>query len=71
MNPAGTGRMAVALIVLALLAVLDWRTIEPGKMQQVVWLLLGFFALRIVLGWFRSRKMENEAPRRESDRLDV
>ena len=71
MNPAGTGRMAVALIVLALLAVLDWRTIEPGKMQQVVWLLLGFFALRIVLGWFRSRKMENEAPGRESDRLDV
>ena len=71
MNPAGTGRMAVALIVLALLAVLDWRTIEPGKMQQVVWLLLGFFALRIVLGSFRSRKMENEAPGRESDRLDV
>jgi heme A synthase len=68
-NPAGTGRMAVALVVLALLAVLDWRTIEPGKMQQLVWLLLGFFALRIVLGWMRSRKMGNEAPVR--DRADV
>jgi hypothetical protein len=63
--------MAVALTVLALLAVLDWRTIEPGKTQQVVWLLLGFFTLRIVLGWLRSRKIENEAPERESSRLDV
>jgi hypothetical protein len=38
MDPAGDGRMVVALIVLALLAALVWRTMEPGKMQQVTWL---------------------------------
>ncbi len=51
--------MAVALGVLALLAVLVWRTLEPGKIQQLCWLLLGFFAVRVLLGWLRSRKMKN------------
>ena len=55
MNPSGSGRMAVALVVLALLAVLAWRTMEPGQMQQVTWLLLGFFAFRVVLTRLRSR----------------
>jgi hypothetical protein len=55
MNPAGNGRMVVSLAVLALLAVLVWRTMEPGKFQQLSWLLLGFFAFRIVLTRVRSR----------------
>jgi Na+/melibiose symporter-like transporter len=54
MDPAGDGRMVVALIVLALLAALVWRTMEPGKMQQVTWLLLGFFAFRVVLTRMRA-----------------
>jgi hypothetical protein len=55
MNPAGNGRMVVSLAVLALLAVLVWRTMEPGKFQQLSWLLLGFFAFRIVLTRVRPR----------------
>jgi Na+/melibiose symporter-like transporter len=55
MNPAGEGRMIVALVALALLAVLVWRTMEPGKLQQLSWLLLVFFAFRVVLTWRRSR----------------
>jgi hypothetical protein len=55
MNPSGTGRMVVALTVLALLAVLVWRTMEPGRYQQLTWLLLGFFAFRVILGRLRSR----------------
>jgi hypothetical protein len=47
--------MLIALAGLALLAVLAWRTMEPGKFQQLTWLLLGFFAVRIVLGRLRSR----------------
>jgi len=55
MAPSGDGRLVVALVVLAVLAVLVWRTMEPGKMQQVTWLLLGFFAVRVVLTRLRPR----------------
>ena len=55
MNPSGTGRMVVALAAIALLAVLVWRTMEPGKFQSLTWILLGFFAFRVILGWMRSR----------------
>jgi hypothetical protein len=55
MAPSGNGRLVVALVVLGLLAVLVWRTMEPGKFQQLTWLLLGFFALRVVLTRVRSR----------------
>jgi hypothetical protein len=59
--PTGNGRMIVALTVLAILAVLDWRTMEPGRMQQLVWLLLGFFAFRVVLTrWGVRRYGEKE-----------
>ena len=55
LSPAGSGRMSIALVVLGLLAVLVWRTMEPGKFQQLTWILLGFFAFRVILGWMRSR----------------
>jgi hypothetical protein len=55
MAPSGNGRFVVALVVIALLALLVWRTMEPGKMQQLTWLLLGFFAARVVLTRLRSR----------------
>ncbi len=55
MSPAGNGRMVVSLAVISLLAVLVWRTMEPGKWQQFTWLLLGFFAFRIVLTRLRPR----------------
>ena len=55
MAPSGDGRLAVALVVLAVLAVLAWRTMEPGKMQQLTWLLLGFFAVRVIMTRLRSR----------------
>jgi len=55
MAPSGDGRLVVALVVLAVLAVLVWRTMEPGKMQELSWLLLGFFAFRVVLTRMRSR----------------
>jgi len=71
MAPAGTGRMVVALAGLGILALLVWRTIDPGKVQQLAWLLLGFFAARVLIGWLRTRKMGYERPDRDSDRLDV
>jgi hypothetical protein len=47
--------MGIALAVLGVLAVLVWRTMEPGKFQSLTWILLGFFAFRIILGRLRSR----------------
>ncbi|MEG9436915.1 hypothetical protein JAO29_12175 [Edaphobacter sp. HDX4] len=47
--------MAVALAVLGVLAILAWRTMEPGKYQSLTMVLLGFFAFRVALGWLRSR----------------
>jgi hypothetical protein len=49
--------MAIALAVLTVVAVLAWRTMEPGKMQQITWLLLGFFAVRIVLTRLRRDRV--------------
>ena len=56
MAPSGNGRMIVALVVLAVLAVLVWKTIDPGKLQQFSWLLLGFFAFRVLLTRMQARK---------------
>ena len=55
LSPAGSGRMAIALAVLGVLAVLVWQTMEPGKFQSLTWILLGFFAFRVILGRLRSR----------------
>ena len=55
MGPQSSGRLYVSLALLAGLALLAWRTLEPGKAQQVVWLLLAFFAFRIALTRVRSR----------------
>jgi hypothetical protein len=60
MGPRSRGRFVVSLGVLALLGLLVWLTIEPGKMQQVTWLLLGFFAFRIVIANFRSRNSSGD-----------
>jgi len=55
LSPAGSGRMAIALVVFALLGVAAWQTMEPGKFRLLTWILLGFFAFRVVLGRLRSR----------------
>jgi hypothetical protein len=54
-TPASSGRMMVSLIVLAVLALLAWQTMEPGKFRSLTWVLLGFFAFRVMLGRARSR----------------
>ncbi|MGI4827059.1 MAG: hypothetical protein ACRYFU_02555 [Janthinobacterium lividum] len=60
----------MALLVLVLLATLAWRTIDAGKYQQFTWLLLGFFALRVVLSWLQSRKIKTGRSADQNARLD-
>ncbi len=54
-GPRSPGRMWMALGLLVVLCGLAVKTIDPGKVRSVVLLLLGFFALRIVLTGFASR----------------
>ena len=55
LKPAGSGRLAIALAGFAALALAAWWTLEPGKFRSLTWVLLGFFAFRVVLTHLRSR----------------
>ena len=54
-GPRSPGRKWIALGMLLVLAGLAVKTIDPGRVRSVVLLLLGFFALRIVLAAAASR----------------
>ena len=69
--PSGNGRMVVALLVLGTLAVLVWRTMEPGKFQNLTWILLGFFAFRVILTRVQSGRIERKPDSTMDDRQDV
>jgi hypothetical protein len=56
----GGSRKLVALIILAGLSILAWQTLDPGRMRWLVWVLLGGFALRILLTPGPSRYDEGE-----------
>ncbi len=55
MSPAGTGRMVVALVVIGLAALSAFWTMDPGKYRALTFVLLAFFAVRVVLLRRRSR----------------
>jgi len=58
----GGKRKLVALAGLAILALLAWQTMDPGKVRMLVFVLLGGFALRIALTNGRSRYDVEEHP---------
>jgi hypothetical protein len=47
--------MIIALAVIAVMGLLSWQTMDPGKFRSLTWVLLGFFAFRVVLTHLRSR----------------
>ncbi len=49
MRIRGMQRKMVALLVLCVLAGLAWSTMDAGKVRMLVFVLLGGFALRILL----------------------
>ncbi len=53
--PQSRKRMWVALGLLMVLSALAVKTIDPGRVRSVVLVLLGFFALRVVLATLASR----------------
>ena len=46
--------MVIALLVIAGLAVASWQTMDPGKYRSLCWVLLGFFAFRVILGKLKA-----------------
>ena len=54
-SPLGTGRLWVGLGVLGLMALLAYFTLEPGRFRYLVWVLMAFFAFRILLDRWRVR----------------
>ena len=54
-EPAGRGRTLVSLLVLAVLAGLAAVTMEAGRYRSLTWVLLGFFAARVMLTRAGSR----------------
>lgn len=60
MRFAGGQRRLVALLGIALLSGLVWLTLDAGRTRDVVWIILGAFALRIVLA--RGVKSDSVEP---------
>ena len=52
--------MFLALLVLAGAALGVWFTIDPGKYRVLAWVLLGFFAFRVLIGRARQRQSESK-----------
>jgi hypothetical protein len=47
--------MVIALLLIGLIAASAFWTMEPGKFRNLCFILLAFFAVRVVLGRLRSR----------------
>jgi len=57
-GPGSQQRMFVALAVIAFAALGVWRTMEPGKYRSLVWVLLGFFAFRVLIARVKANRGE-------------
>jgi hypothetical protein len=58
-GPGSQQRMIVALLILAGAAVGVALTMEPGKYRSLAWVLLGFFAFRVLIGRMHLRRTES------------
>ena len=57
-GPGSQQRMIVALVILAGAAIGVGLTVDPGKYRTLAWVLLGFFAFRVLIGRLRQQQEE-------------
>ncbi len=56
--PGSQQRMIIALLVISGAAVGVAYTIEPGRYRALAWVLLGFFAFRVLIGRLQRQRAE-------------
>ncbi len=59
-GPGSQQRMIVALLVIAGAAIGVALTMEPGKYRWLAWVLLGFFAFRVLIGRLKLKQSARE-----------
>ncbi len=47
-------KLVLALTAYAVIAILAWQTLTEPRLREFVWLILGFFAFKSVLYWYRA-----------------
>ncbi len=57
-GPGSQQRMIVALLIIAGAAVGVGLTMDSGKYRSLAWVLLGFFAFRVVLGRMQRQRAD-------------
>ena len=55
-GPGSQQRMALALVVIAGAAIGVWLTMDPGKYRTLTWVLLGFFAFRVLIAYWGIKR---------------
>jgi hypothetical protein len=55
-------KLLLALAAYAGIAVLAWQTLSETKLRELVWLILGFFAFKSILHWYRTSHLEDRGP---------
>ena len=59
-GPGSQQRMIVALLIIAGAAIGVALTMDPGRYRALAWVLLGFFAFRVVLGRLQRQRAERQ-----------
>ena len=57
-GPGSQQRMVIALLMIAGVAVGVALTMEPGRYRALAWVLLGFFAFRVLIGRLQRQRAE-------------
>jgi hypothetical protein len=59
-GPGSQQRMVVALLAIAIAAIGVYVTVDPGKYRDLAWVLLGFFAFRVLIGRMHRQQAERK-----------
>ena len=52
-------RLLLALAAYAAIALAAWKTIDEIRLRAFVWVVMGFFAVKSLLHWYRTSHMDN------------
>jgi apolipoprotein N-acyltransferase len=61
-----TQKLVLAMIAYGVIAVLAWQTLTEPKVRAAVWVVLGFFAFKSLLFWYKeTHPVETGSARRK------